>query len=163
MGETTELVYDAVVAALRPYAGSTFHGITCLCDGADQIFARAVVESDGALQVVLPADDYRESIVDRDDFDHFLSKAIQVARMPFQYSNRQAFRAASEELLRRSDVLFAVWDGQPSHHLGDTADVVRVARGLGVPVVVVWPEGARRLPEPLVATDLAARKEPGGG
>ncbi|MFD0741974.1 hypothetical protein ACFQ1L_08855 [Phytohabitans flavus] len=145
MGETTELVYGAVVAALRPYAGSKLHGITCLCDGADQIFARAVVDSEGALQVVLPAADYRDNIIDRDDFDHFLSKAIQVATMPFRYSNRQAFRAASEELLRRSDVLFAVWDGEPSRQLGDTADVVAVARDLGVPVVVVWPAGAQRL------------------
>lgn len=143
--ETTALVYDAVIAELRRYTGSKLRGITCLCDGADQIFARAIIESEGDLAVVLPADDYREMIIDRDDFDHLLSKAIQVSRMPFRYADRRAFMAASQELLRQSDLLLAVWDGGPSLQLGDTADVVRLARNLGVPVVVLWPEGARRV------------------
>jgi hypothetical protein len=145
VGETTALVYDAVIAELRRYKGSKLRGITCLCDGADQIFARAIIESDGDLAVVLPANNYREVIIDRDDFDDLLGKAIHVSRMPYRNADRHAFMAASEELLRQSDLLLAVWDGGPSLQLGDTADVVRVARNLGVPIVVLWPEGARRV------------------
>ena len=44
----------------------------------------------------------------------------------------------------RSSVLVAVWDGQPSRGLGGTADVVAYARERGVPVEVIWPEGASR-------------------
>jgi hypothetical protein len=34
-------------------------GISCLADGADQLFARAVVDMGGALEVVIPAERYR--------------------------------------------------------------------------------------------------------
>ncbi|WP_148046409.1 hypothetical protein [Halostreptopolyspora alba] len=35
-------------------------------------------------------------------------------------------------------------DGQPSGGKGGTGDAVEVARGRGVPVDVIWPEGVRR-------------------
>jgi hypothetical protein len=45
----------------------------------------------------------------------------------------------------RSNVLVAVWDGQPARGLGGTADVVvAYARERGVLVQVIWPEGATR-------------------
>lgn len=143
-GDTATLVYDAVTAELGRYAGDKLRGITCLCDGADQIFARAVIERGGDLAVVLPADDYRERLVDRDDFDRLLGKAAYVWRMPYRHSDRRAFKAASEEVLRQCELLLAVWDGLPSRKMGDTADVVTTARAAGLPVVVLWPEGARR-------------------
>ncbi|MFC0527888.1 hypothetical protein [Phytohabitans kaempferiae] len=141
---TAELVYDALTAELARYAGDGLRGITCLCDGADQIFARAVIERGGELAVVLPADDYRERLVDQDDFDRLLGKATHVSRMPFRSSDRRAFKAASEEVVRQSELLLAVWDGRPSRELGDTADVVGTAHSAGLPVVVLWPAGARR-------------------
>lgn len=142
--DTATLVYEALATELGRYAGDKLHGITCLCDGADQIFARAVIERGGDLAVVLPADDYRERLVDQDDFDRLLGKAAQVSRMPFRHSDRRAFKAASVEVLRQSELLLAVWDGLPSRELGDTADVVNAAHAEGVPVVVLWPLGARR-------------------
>jgi hypothetical protein len=143
-GETSALVYDALAKALHKYRGSKLRGITCLCDGADRIFARAVIDSSGDLQVVLPAADYRERALDRDDFDQLLGQASVVSWLPYRRSDRRAYMAASEELLRQSDVLMAVWDGKPSRRLGDTADVVSAARARGIPVIVLWPEGARR-------------------
>ncbi|MFF4619567.1 hypothetical protein [Nonomuraea jabiensis] len=47
-------------------------------------------------------------------------------------------------ILEDADLLFAVWDGQPARGYGGTADVVAEARRRGVPVRVIWPEGARR-------------------
>ena len=44
----------------------------------------------------------------------------------------------------RSSVLVAVWDGQPARGLGGTADVVAYARQRGVPMEVIWPQGATR-------------------
>jgi hypothetical protein len=44
----------------------------------------------------------------------------------------------------RSDVLLAVWDGQPARGPGGTGDVVAYARARGTPVEVVWPAGAAR-------------------
>ncbi|UJW36868.1 hypothetical protein L3Q67_02325 [Saccharothrix sp. AJ9571] len=41
-------------------------------------------------------------------------------------------------------VVLAVWDGGPSSGHGGTADVVDAARERGLPVTIVWPDGAER-------------------
>lgn len=50
----------------------------------------------------------------------------------------------SEILVRLSDEVLAVWDGLPARGYGGTADVVTFAENNGIPVRVVWPEGATR-------------------
>ncbi|OEV05450.1 hypothetical protein [Streptomyces oceani] len=52
--------------------------------------------------------------------------------------------AGSESLVGLVEQLLAVWDGQPSRGYGGTAEVVAYARRMGVPVTVLWPEGATR-------------------
>jgi hypothetical protein len=51
---------------------------------------------------------------------------------------------ASIEMLKSADLLFAVWDGLPARAFGGTADVVAHASEVGVPVTVIWPDGAQR-------------------
>ncbi|WP_410575564.1 hypothetical protein [Amycolatopsis sp. cmx-4-61] len=122
-------------------------GVTCLARGADQVFARVVLELGGTLEVVLPAADYRERKVKPDnaaEFDNLIANA-SVHTMPFTESNRDAYMAASEHVLSIVDKMVAVWDGGPSGGHGGTADVVDAARERGLGVTVVWPEHAARL------------------
>ncbi|MDQ3274935.1 MAG: hypothetical protein M3Q39_07875 [Actinomycetota bacterium] len=122
-------------------------GVTCLARGADQLFAAAVLELGGRVEVVLPAIDYRDRKVDSADaplFDELIGRASEVRVMPFPQADRAAYRAASEAVISGVDELLAVWDGHPDSRPGNTADAVRIARGMGVPVKVLWPEGARR-------------------
>ena len=144
---TAELVLGELREALAPYAGEDLLGVTCLADGADQIFARVIVSLGGRYDVILPAPDYRERVVkphNLPEFDALIAQAAEVHYMPFESSGREAYMAASEALVARSERLVAVWDGQPSGGLGGTADVVAHAREADVPVEVVWPSGARR-------------------
>jgi hypothetical protein len=144
--DTVRLVADAIRDALTDTADLS--GVTCLARGADQVFARAVIEAGGALHVVLPAADYREHQVSPDnerEFDALLDHAATVHTMPFPQSGHAAYMAASEHMLSRVDSLLAVWDGQPSPSYGGTADVVDAARHRGLPVTVLWPPGAARL------------------
>jgi len=53
-------------------------------------------------------------------------------------------RGGSEILVGPVDELLAVWDGKPARGYGGTADVVAYAERNGVPVRVLWPEGATR-------------------
>jgi len=54
-------------------------------------------------------------------------------------------RAANDAVLIRADRLVAVWNGQPPGPKGGgTADVVLLAQDRGIPVDVVWTEGAQR-------------------
>lgn len=127
--------------------GEPLVGVSCLARGADQVFARVVLEIGGHLEVVLPAADYRERKVkpdNRDEFEALIGQATNVRVLPFETSNRDAYAAANEDVLCGVDVLVAVWDGAPPDGRGGTGDTVQTARERGVPVTVVWPDGAAR-------------------
>ncbi|WP_150253340.1 hypothetical protein [Nocardiopsis deserti] len=146
-GDSVTLVRKALVAALGPHADDGLVGVSCLARGADQLFAEAVLEVGGRLEVVLPSADYREAKVkpaNLDRFDDLLVSSSLVRYMPHRRADRAAYEDANEAVLEWVELLFAVWDGQPADGRGGTGDAVEAARGRGVPVEVIWPEGARR-------------------
>jgi hypothetical protein len=145
--DTVPLVADGIRNALAEHAARNLVGVTCLARGADQVFARVVLDLGGTVEVVLPAADYRERKVkpgNADEFDALIAEASEVRTMPFAESTREAYMAASEHVLANVHALVAVWDGGPSGGHGGTADVVDAARERGLPVTVVWPDRARR-------------------
>lgn len=144
--DSVPLVRGSMAELLGRYTGDLV-GLSCLARGADQIFAEVVLEAGGALEVVLPSVDYRETKVKPDNLDQFdglLMRSALVRYMPHRTAGGAAYEDANEAILSGTDRLVAVWDGQPSGGKGDTGDAVEAARGRGVPVDVVWPEGARR-------------------
>jgi hypothetical protein len=100
----------------------------------------------GTLEVVVPAKEYRAGLPDsaRPQYDKLISIASVVHRCPHQESTSEAHMDASRFMVEHADRLIAVWDGKPARSYGGTADVVTYAREKGVPVSVVWPEGASR-------------------
>lgn len=141
------LVAEAIRTVLVEQDAAELVGVSCLARGADQVFARVVLDAGGTLEVVLPAADYRARKVKPGnvaEFDELIGKTTQVHVMPFPESNRDAYMAASEHVLATVSALVAVWDGQPSGGHGGTGDVVAAARERGIPVTVVWPPGATR-------------------
>lgn len=144
---TGRLVAEALRAALAVHPPHELVGLTCLARGADQIFARVVLELGGSIEVVLPAADYRERKVkpgNAAEFDALIARAAAVHTMPLPVSNREAYLAASEHILAHADAMVAVWDGARPDGAGGTADVVLAARERGLPVTVVWPGGSTR-------------------
>ena len=144
--ETARLVARALDETIAEYAGPDLVGITSLADGADQLFARAVLAHGGTLHVIVPAREYRAGLPPTVhlEYDSLLSQAQSVERLPFEQSTEDAHMAAGQALVSQADVIVAVWDGQPARGFGGTADVVKHARGCGVTVRVVWPTGASR-------------------
>jgi hypothetical protein len=144
---TARLVAEALRALLATHPADELVGLTCLARGADQIFARVVLELGGSVEVVLPAADYRERKVKPDntaEFDALITRATSVHTMPLPESNREAYLAASEHVMANADEMVAVWDGSPPDGAGGTADVVHTARQRDIPVTVVWPAGSVR-------------------
>lgn len=121
-------------------------GVSCLADGADAVFAQAVLDAGGSLIAVLPAAEYRDSLPEeyRPVYDRLLARAGKVVQLPFVTPDPQAYMEAGKRMVDESDTLLAVWDGLPGRGHGGTADVVAYARSRGVPVTVLWPEGAIR-------------------
>jgi hypothetical protein len=73
-----------------------------------------------------------------------IRQATNVRVLGFDTSNRDAYVAANETVLGGVDALVAVWDGAPPDGKGGTGDTVQAARERGIPVMVVWPDGAAR-------------------
>jgi hypothetical protein len=145
---TAELVTAALRDTLSRYAPNLV-GVTMLGPGADQLFARVVLSLGGALYVVQPTTgrQYRDGFEDPDaqrGYDELHRRASYFEALEHTESTEQAHMDAGKAVVERSSVLVAVWDGQPSRGLGGTADVVAYARERGVPVTVIWPEGATR-------------------
>jgi hypothetical protein len=142
---TVTLVSDAIRAALRE-TGPGVVGLSCLADGADQLFAQAVLDAGGQIEAVVPAAQYRDGLPAEalGDYDKLIARAVTVHRMPFAESTAESHMTASKFMISRADQLWAVWDGQPARGYGGTADVAAYARDHGVAVRQIWPEGARR-------------------
>ena len=139
------LVDQALRAALAEYAPGVT-GLSCLADGADQIFARAVTDLGGTLEAVIPAAEYREKLPEdfHPGYDDLFARATAVHRLPFTESTPESHMAAGKLMVNQADELYAVWDGEPARAYGGTADVVAYAREHGTPVRVIWPESAQR-------------------
>ncbi|MGH3813558.1 MAG: hypothetical protein ACRDUV_14085 [Pseudonocardiaceae bacterium] len=142
---TARLVTQALREVLAEYA-SDVTGVTSLADGADQLFARAVLDQGGLLEVIVPAARYRDGLPAEShaEYDDLLGHAIKVHRLDFTESTSESHMAASELMISMVDELFAVWDQQPARGYGGTADVVAHAYDRGRSVRVIWPDGATR-------------------
>lgn len=143
---TSGLVSKALREALRAYDPAELVGVSCLADGADALFAQAVLDSGGAIEAVVPAAQYRDHlpVAHHPTYDSLLAHAKAVHRLDFDESTSQAHMAASHLMLSLISELLAVWDGQPARGYGGTADVVAEARERSIPVTVIWPCGAQR-------------------
>ncbi|MBT2415248.1 hypothetical protein J7I94_32715 [Streptomyces sp. ISL-12] len=147
--DSVSLVRSALDDLLKQYVDDgDLVGVSCIAKGADSLFAEAVLAAGGRLIVVIPSQDYRQNKVKPDHavlFDHLVEAAEEVLVLPNGTADRQAYEAANAVLIERADRLVAVWNGEPpTGKGGGTADTVLEARAAGVPVDVVWPDGATR-------------------
>jgi hypothetical protein len=68
-----------------------------------------------------------------------LDGRVTCSALGIREPDSRSYAAVGHAIVRQSDVLLAVWDGQPAHGPGGTAEVVQEALGLGIPVVwVPW-------------------------
>jgi hypothetical protein len=136
----------AALAADLSQAGDGLAGVTCLADGADQLFARTVLQAGGRLHVIVPARRYREGLPAdcHGEYDDLLAAATAVEHLDHEESTEHAHMDASAAMIGQVDRLVAVWDGLPARGFGGTADVVDLARHHRIPVTIHWPQGAVR-------------------
>jgi hypothetical protein len=144
--DTERLVDAALRAEIGNRASRGLVGLSCIADGADTLFAHAVLDAGGELVVIVPARRYRDGLPteQRPIYDVLIARATEVVRLDHTESNAQAYMAANLRMIEQADELIAVWDGEPARGYGGTADVVKAARERGIPVTVIWPDTATR-------------------
>ena len=116
--------------------------VSALAEGADRLVARQVLAHPRSrLEAVLPfaPDVYCEdftSEASRREFTDFLARASTTTIVPCGDSRDLTYRSAGVEVVMRSDVIVAVWDGT-SGDTGGTAEIVCVAAARGLPLIWV--------------------------
>lgn len=141
-----QLVRAALTAMVQQHDPSDLVGVSCIADGPDTWFAQAVINHGGQIEVVVPAEKYRDELPKDHHpvYDNLMRHVSEVHSTGMKESTSEAHQAGSEILVGMVDELVAVWDGLPARGYGGTADVVAYAQRTGVPVTVIWPEGATR-------------------
>lgn len=127
--------------------GVALEALSCLAAGADQLFADLALAHGVPVTAVIPGMDYEAHLGDdaaQASYRRILRSCAHRVDLPVQPTHEEAYFAAGRWIVEHSDELLAVWDGRPARGLGGTGDVVAHARRLGVPVTVLWPEGALR-------------------
>ncbi|GAA0451460.1 hypothetical protein [Streptomyces olivaceiscleroticus] len=140
------LIRGELATQVQQHDGVDLIGVSCIADGPDAWFAEAVLEHGGRIEVVIPAEQYRDGLPENHHptYDKLIAQAVEVHSTGMRESTAQAHMTGSEILVGLVDRLVVVRDGLPARGYGGTADVVAYARDMGVPVDVVWPAGASR-------------------
>lgn len=134
-----------------------FIGISPLADGSDRLFAEQINGRENySLSVVLPFEKnlYKCSFVDGkghafsdsslEEFDKLLSvdsdylELFKLRHAPTENKDRFYYHTG-KFVVDNSDIVIAVWDGNPGKGFGGTADIVAYARRMNKPVIVIDP------------------------
>ncbi|MEU0689544.1 hypothetical protein [Streptomyces uncialis] len=147
-GPVEDQVRPLLAEKIKRYGAQDLVGVSCIADGPDAWWAQLVLEAGGRIEVVVPATEYRDNLPEwhHQQYDELIRRASDVHHTGIAESTSQAHQTGSEILVGLSDEVVAVWDGLPARGYGGTADVVAYAQRVGVPVAVLWPEGATREP-----------------
>lgn len=124
---------DAVLAAIE----LPIVGVTGLAEGADQRFAERVLARGGTLHAVLAFDGFGASLEGADAqaaFAVLVEQADVVETIAPRDTRDLAYLAEGERIVELSDVLVAVWNGEPARGTGGTAEVVARAQAKAIPV-----------------------------
>lgn len=128
-------IREELAASPRPVTG-----ITNLAAGADQLFARCVLESGGSLEAIIPFSDYERTFADgaeKEAYLRLLASAAEVTVIPDSGDDELAFLHAGLRMMESCDLLIAVWDGQPARGIGGTAAIVDAALSQNITVTHV--------------------------
>lgn len=131
--------------------------------GSALAFGRAARAAGRRLVVAIPTRDGVPAVPLRPDrlaTGELLTLADRVRLLEYDPTDRDACVRADERMVADGSLLLAVWDGSPSDGRDATAHLVAYARARGVPVDVVWPEGAVREPRRAPAASPARPPRP---
>ena len=119
--------------------GSPIEGWSMLAVGADQIFAEIVLELGGTIVTVVPGPWYEHCFdgATLPAYRDLLGRGEIVTLAEAQGDD--GFRAGGLKVVDSTEMLIAVWDGQPGDGRGGTGDIVEYALSVGRPVIHLQP------------------------
>lgn len=130
---------------------SRFRLIGSLAEGADMAAADAALNQNWQLDTVLPfaradyADDFNRAAAT--GLRARLDRSTNVLELPGQRhepgGEAAAYERAGRVVLTQSDILLAIWDGEPARGRGGAAQIVAEAVTHSIPVLILHPDGSQ--------------------
>lgn len=115
------------------------YGVSSVAAGADLLFAESCIQLELPLCVLLPlpVDEFRKDFDDASwsRAEHVLAKAASVEVTAGDQSREECYYECGIATVQQSQLLLALWNGEPSHGLGGTEDIVTFAKDVGRPVI----------------------------
>lgn len=132
------LVFDYLARRKSTIEGLVY-GVSSAAAGGDLLFAETCIELSIPLQIILPFE--QEQF--RRDFDdptwvrvqHVLQKALSIEIITGNLSRDESYYECGIQTVQKSEILIAIWDGEPSKGRGGTQEIVHFAKNTGRPVV----------------------------
>jgi hypothetical protein len=111
---TSSLISAALHTEINKHTNDELVGLSCLADGADTLFAQAILDHGGTLHVIVPAQKYRDDLPAQHHatYDTLIAQATEIIKLDHAESHSDAHMDASLRMLAEADELVAVWDGQ---------------------------------------------------
>lgn len=143
---------DAALAALAAAApNDRFRLVGSLAEGADTMAADAALALGWQVDTVLPfaRDEYARDFAGAKASELIvrINQSANVLELPGRRDEPGAAAAAYERagrvVLTQSDILLAIWDGEPARGRGGAAQIVAEAVAHSIPVVVLDPDASR--------------------
>ena len=131
----------SAIAEVLNGSGPIERALTSLAVGTDQVFAEVAFAQAIKVQAVIPFAGYERCFggAGLEAYRRLLSRCDDMIILKRTGSDEEAFLAAGVRVADDSDLLIAVWDGEPAAGLGGTADVVEHALAGGGEVVHLDP------------------------
>lgn len=146
--KVSQAVDRALAHILAVYGQAGLQLISPLAEGADRLVVwRALEKYTPHLVIPLPLerDEYLrdfKSIASKAVFTTLLEQGGEVIQLPPQPTREESYLAAGRYVLAHSEVLVALWDGEPARGTGGTAQIVAEARARCLPLA--WIKVTRR-------------------
>ncbi len=159
--ESWGLVEGELPALLERLAPYGLMGVVRAAAGLPVVFARAVHRVGGALVVVVPTAGALPATPpgpDRVAAGQLLMWAERARLVEFDPGDPAACAAADERIIDSCQGLVAVWDGSGANDQLGVGRLVTYAHRRKVPVEVLWPSGARRMPQSGASTAPAGKE-----
>lgn len=129
---------------LRLEAKGEWVALSSVATGADQLFVTEARSIGLSWHTILPlpkAEFARDfSDLEWQTVELTLAKSEHIRYITENGTREDSYLDCGMETVNGSDVLLAVWNGQPARGKGGTADVVDYARSLGKAIVIIDPE-----------------------
>lgn len=142
LGENTteHFVAQQVRELLRGYQQEYDQVIvySALAKGADQLFVHIALEEHIPVEVVIPCAEYEHTFAsdtEKATYQRLLHASSALHLLPAQACSDDAFLAAGQWIVDRSNLMLLAWNGLPPRGRGGTGDIASYARTVGCPFI----------------------------